>query len=105
MGIYIDGRGVTGQAPDDAWSCAKRMRDAGEDMEIMRSMPKESCDLSGQAPWTECDGDWLRELHIKPPTQSQLAPASLSGYIGTVLFTTGIAFLSVWIAYQVKMWG
>lgn len=80
------------------------MRDAGEGMEIMRSMPKESCGLSGQAPWSECDGGWLRALHIEPPTQSQPAPASLPGYIGMVLFTTGIAFLSVWIAYLVKMW-
>jgi len=67
-------------------------------------MSKESCDLSGQSTWTECDGDWLRALHIKPPTQSQLAPASLTGYIGLAFFTTGIAFLSVWIAYLVKMW-
>lgn len=104
MGIYIDGRGVTGQVPDDAWSCAKRMRDAGEGMEIMRSMPRESCELPGQSSWTEFDRDWLRALNIKPWAQSQSAPASLPGYIGIVLFTTGIAFLSVWIAFLVKMW-
>jgi hypothetical protein len=80
------------------------MGNAGEGTEIVRSMPRESCELPGQPPWTECDGDWLRALHIEPPTQSRLAPASLPGYIGMVLFTTGIAFLSIWIAYLVKMW-
>ena len=67
-------------------------------------MPRESCDLPDQSPWTEGDRDWLRALRIEPPTQSQLAPASLPRYIGMAIFTTGIALLSVWVAFLVKMW-
>lgn len=73
-------------------------------LEMMRTTWREFGQSSARSAWTECDGDWLRSLHVEPPTQSQPAPASLSGYIGLALFTTGIAFLSVWIAYLVKMW-
>ena len=74
-------------------------------LEIMQSMSKESFDLSGQSTWTECDSDWLRGLHIELPAESRSVPASLPGYLGMALFTTGVAFQGVWmIAFLVKMW-